>query len=63
MATRQGSLADKLYHLEIGESIEFPIIELANVRSTASMYGAQWSRTYKTAMNREAGIVTVTRTK
>lgn len=63
MAIRKGSKADKFNSLAIGEQLVFPISELGNIRSQASLYGAQFGKTFSTHFDREKATVTITRTK
>lgn len=49
--------------MEIGDGIQFPILKMSVVRSTASILGVELDRKYKVVLNREDRVVNVTREK
>lgn len=52
---------DTFRNMEVGQSVECPIDKLESVRMTCSVLKFKTKMKWKTAINREKGIVTVTR--
>lgn len=52
---------DTFRSMEVGQSIDCPIDKLESVRMTCSVLKFKTKMKWKTAINREKGIVTVTR--
>ena len=48
---------------ELGKSISFPIRRMRTIKTTCSELGVIYCRKFKTKINREKEIITVTRTK
>ncbi|WP_259305960.1 hypothetical protein [Segatella copri] len=49
--------------MALGQTIDFPIKRMLSVKSSCTDLGAIYSRKFKTKINREKEIITVTRTK
>lgn len=54
-------ISSTIINLEPGQSCTFPTSKVRTVRSTASDLGLQLSRKYSTKVEREKGIIKVTR--
>lgn len=48
--------------MEVGEKVSFPLMQMKTVRVLASELGAIMERKYQTKADREARVITVTRT-
>jgi hypothetical protein len=62
MAESLKKIRPTLVAMEIGETVSFPIIKLKSVRTQASELGAMFSRQYSTRIDRESGLIHVSRT-
>ena len=49
--------------MEVGETREWPLRQLASIRSNTSMFGLMTGRKYKSHVNRERGVIEVTRVR
>ena len=55
------SVTKQLYSMAVGEKAEFPAERARSIAATASSYGWQWNRKYKTERDRERRLLIVTR--
>lgn len=60
-AKRLLNIVESLQNLKVGDMLVAPAEQANNVRSTASNYGFQWGRKFKTKQNREDRTLTVIR--
>lgn len=56
------SIAPKINVLEVGQSVSFPMEKNTIVRSTVSNRSIGWGKTFTCSLDKEQGIITVTRT-
>ncbi|RGW39850.1 hypothetical protein DWV76_15130 [Segatella copri] len=63
MAEEKLPLRPLIRELALGQTIDFPIKRMLSVKSSCTDLGAIYSRKFKTKINREKEIITVTRTK
>lgn len=57
----QKPITEQLYSMAVGQRAEFPAERARSIASTASNYGWQWNRKYKTERDRERRLLIVTR--
>ena len=57
-----GKVRPTLTCMEVGDAVGFPILQLKSVRAQASELGLIHARRYQTRVDKEARVVTVTRT-
>ena len=63
MSEEKVPLRPQIRELELGKSISFPIQRMRTIKTTCSGLGVIYCRKFKTKINREEEIITVTRTK
>ena len=63
MTEQKIPLRPQIRALSLGQTIDFPILRMPTVKSTCTDLGIIYSRKFKTKLNREQGIITVTRIK
>jgi hypothetical protein len=56
-------LRPQIRELALGQAIDFPIKRMLSVKSSCTDLSAIYSRKFKTKLNREQGVITVTRIK
>lgn len=61
MEENQVTVNATLRGMEIGGMATYPIVKMKSIRVQATELGVILSRKYKTALNRKAGTITVTR--
>lgn len=61
--TDKTPIAPAVAELEVGESIGFPMERTIVVRNTVSSRSLEWGKEFTVSLDRERGIVTVTRSK
>lgn len=49
--------------MKVGETREWPLCQVASIRSNTSMFSLMTDRKYKSHVNREKGVIEVTRVK
>ncbi len=57
------SLLSSLRELQTGESLTFPASRASYVSSACVRFGLEWGRKFRTATDRHARTITVTRTE
>ena len=63
MSEEKVPLRPQIRELELGKSISFPIRRMRTIKTTCSELGVIYFRKFRTKINREKEIITVTRTK
>lgn len=63
MSEEKVPLRPQIRELELGKSISFPIQRMRTIKTTCSELGVIYYRKFRTKINREKEIITVTRTK
>lgn len=63
MAEETIPLRSQIRKLKPQQSIGFPIKRMLSVKNTCTELGAIYCRKFKTKLNREQGVITVTRIK
>lgn len=63
MSEEKVPLRPQIRELELGKSISFPIQRMRTIKTTCSELGVIYGRKFRTKINREKEIITVTRTK
>ena len=56
-------ISPRLKNMKVGDQESFPITSVMSVRTLCTTLGLSMDRIFKTALNREEKIITVTRTK
>lgn len=49
--------------MEVGDTLDFPAAKLSYIRASASLFGAEWDKTFSTHFDRDERKVFVTRTR
>ena len=57
----EGPIATQIRALEVGEEVHFPVARLTTVKPHASVLGLSMGRKFTTSIDREQGVITVTR--
>ena len=55
------TIKEELEPMAVGDSKEFPAEQCNNVQSCSSMYGFKWNKTFRTKIDRDRRVITVTR--
>ncbi len=61
--TTDKPVLSSLREMAIGDTLTFPISRASYIYSVCNRFGFQWEKKFKTATNREARTITVTRTE
>lgn len=56
-----GPVATQIKALEVGEVVHFPVVKLVTVKTCASNVGLAMGRKFTTSVDREQGVISVTR--
>lgn len=56
-----GPVATQIKALEVGEVVHFPVAKLTTVKTSASNVGLAMGRKFSTNIDREQGVISVTR--
>lgn len=57
------SIRPQIRKLTIDQSIDFPIKRMFSIKNSCTALGVIYSRKFKTKLDREQGVITVTRIK
>jgi len=61
MKKKSKAMSPIIQSLEIGEQVQYPIEKLFSVRTLACTKGLELNRKYKTTVDRQKKVITVTR--
>lgn len=51
-----------LRDMSIGDIEAYPLSKISSVRTSCSTFGLQWGKTFSTRVNRQQGLIFITRT-